>query len=195
MSYAFRWVVKLATVAGKQGNDSGSNARETEPISAQSRKQALLNSECSVVGPKRKGGADWQKCNVNGCGKQRKGNVIADDAHAVAGPRCIRHGAVGTHTKCNVDGCGKQRQGNVLSADEHGVAGPRCIRHGAVVAKCNVGGCGDRQRGKVLSDDDHGVAGPRCNLHGAATIKCNVYGCDRAVISRVEWVFTNPFAL
>ena len=128
MCYAFRWVVKLATVSGKGGNASAS-ARETKPISAESKKKALLNSECSVVGPKRKSGGYQRKCNVNGCGKQRQGKVLADDAHGVAGRRCMRHGAV--VTKCNVNGCGNYNQGKVLYDDDHGVTGPRCKRHGA----------------------------------------------------------------
>ena len=55
---------------------------------------------------------------MNGCGKKRKGDVLSDDISGVAGPRCVRHGALVNRTKCNVDGCGKIKVRNVLSDDE-----------------------------------------------------------------------------
>jgi len=56
---------------------------------------------------------------ITGCEKTRQGNVLSDDNHGAAGPRCVQHGAAVPRAKCNVDGCGKSKQGNVLSDDEY----------------------------------------------------------------------------
>ena len=103
-------------------------------------------------------------CNVAGCSTRSAGKVHHSDDLALAGPRCVKHGA----RRCNVNMCGAKGSLRLTEPDGHGVAGLRCWKHrGDTVMKCVVAGCLQSPRFKAVIRDKYGPAGScRCILHG-----------------------------